>query len=143
MKEQRKHFERLSNELDTALVKNAEAPKLKPLVCDEMEKNVMGIRKSFGHVSLDYICQINKFYFTRSLSILDMIQQFSQSILSFYQFGSVLVQNQSRDIVEITVSLEKMSQSSKKQIGEMEYSYDFIRSNVSSLYFLVFLFLEL
>jgi Arf-GAP/coiled-coil/ANK repeat/PH domain-containing protein len=73
LKESRKQFERMSNELETALVKNVDASKQKPAVCEETEKSVLGMRKSFGHVSLDYISQINKFYCTRSFSILDMV----------------------------------------------------------------------
>jgi hypothetical protein len=73
MKESRKQFERLNNELDTALVKNADASRQKPVVCEEAEKNLLGVRKSFGHVSLDYISLINRFYLTRSFSILDMV----------------------------------------------------------------------
>jgi hypothetical protein len=142
----------MNNELETALIKNIEAPKQKPTTCEEMEKNVLGMRKSFGHVSLDYISQLNRFYFTRSSNILDMvnkhqslghlyyivnflflikIQLYSQSIKSYYQFGSILVENQAKEIADMTSNLDLMSQSSKKQIEEMEYRYDFIRSNVS------------
>jgi Arf-GAP/coiled-coil/ANK repeat/PH domain-containing protein len=73
IKEQRKQFERLSNDVENALTKNSESSKTKLIVCEENEKNVLALRKSFGHVSLEYICQINKFYFKRSLSVLDMV----------------------------------------------------------------------
>lgn len=73
IKDSRKQFERISNELDTAYLKNADAPKTKPNVCEEMERNLCGIKKTFGHVSLDYVCHLNKFYLIRAHSILDMV----------------------------------------------------------------------
>ncbi len=73
IKDTKKQFDRITNELDNAFVKNADAPKNKPIVCDEMERNLLGIKKSFGHSSLEYICLLNKFYLGRSHSILDMV----------------------------------------------------------------------
>ena len=69
--------------------------------------------------------------FIVNLLFLIKIQLYSQSIKSYYQFGSILVENQAKEIADMTSNLDLMSQSSKKQIEEMEYRYDFIRSNVS------------
>lgn len=73
LKELRKQFERISLELDNAYNKNAEAVKNKPQLCEELEKNLCGVKKSYGHNGLEYICQINRFYLVRSHSILNMV----------------------------------------------------------------------
>ncbi len=73
-KETRKQFERISTELEAAYFKNADASKSKQIICEEMERNLCGIKKSFGHTSLDYICYLNKFYIKRGHSALDMVK---------------------------------------------------------------------
>ena len=75
-KESRKNFERISSELDTAYLKNADASKQKLNVCEETEKNLCGVKKSYGHASLEYTCHLNKFYLKRGHSVLDMVKSF-------------------------------------------------------------------
>ena len=82
IKESRKQFERISVELDTAYLKNADASKAKQIVCDETERNLCGIKKSFGHAGLEYMCHLNKFYLKRGHSVLDMVNH--QFMLHIY-----------------------------------------------------------
>lgn len=76
LKEQRKQFEKISQDLDTAFNKNAEAIKNKPQICDEMEKNLASVKKTYGQNGLEYICQINRFYLVKSHSILNIVIKF-------------------------------------------------------------------
>jgi Arf-GAP/coiled-coil/ANK repeat/PH domain-containing protein len=91
IKDTKKQFDRITNELDNAFVKNADAPKNKPIVCDELERNLLGIKKSFGHSTLEYICLLNKFYLGRSHSILDMVGYFLLISIISSQIYSVLL----------------------------------------------------
>lgn len=135
LKEQRKQFERLSVDLESAYVKNSETPKTKPAVCEEMERNLCGVKKSFGHASLDYISHVNTFYLVRSHSILDMIQLFSQSLKSFYQYGNVLVQEHDTELADISTNLCLMNENEKKYLEKMELQHDLLRSNVNPRHF--------
>jgi hypothetical protein len=73
IKESKKNFEKITNELDLIYNKNADTPKTKPSQCDEVEKSLIGIKKSYGHSSLEYIRNINRFYLVRSHSVLDTV----------------------------------------------------------------------
>lgn len=73
IKESKKHFERITNELDQTYYKNAETPKTKPSQCEEIEKSLFGIKKIYGHAGLEYIRNINRFYLVRSHSVLDTV----------------------------------------------------------------------
>ncbi|CAF0702791.1 unnamed protein product [Brachionus calyciflorus] len=129
LKEQRKQFERISLELDNAYNKNSEALKNKPQICEEMEKNLCGIKKTYGHNGLEYICQINRFYLVRSHSILNMIQLYSQSLKSFYQYGNVLVHEHDTELAEISTNLSLMNENEQKCMEKMEHQHDILRSN--------------
>lgn len=152
IKDARKQFDRISSDLDTALLRNADAPKNKPVLCEETERNLSGIKKSFNHTSLEYVCHINRFYLIRSHTILDMvcyipfmpyfkwfrfdaielkqIQIYSQSIKSFYQCGNVLVQEYDPELADISTNLTLMSSNEKKCLDQMENKQDLLRSNV-------------
>jgi hypothetical protein len=73
IKESRKQFDRTSIDLDNAYAKNAEAPKTKPTICEESERSLCATRKTFNHISLEYISNINKFYIIRNHLILDTV----------------------------------------------------------------------
>ncbi|RNA01459.1 arf-GAP with coiled- ANK repeat and PH domain-containing 1 [Brachionus plicatilis] len=129
LKEQRKQFEKISQELDTAYNKNAEALKNKPQICEEMEKNLNGVKKIYGQNGLEYICQINRFYLVRSHSILNIIQLYSQSLKSFYQYGNVLVYEHDSELAEISTNLSLMNENEQKCMELMEQQHGILRSN--------------
>ena len=70
IKETRKQFERSSADLDSSYQKNSDATKLKPLHCEEAEKNLTVCKKSFEKDGSEYIQNINGFYNLRANSIL-------------------------------------------------------------------------
>ena len=82
-KESRKNFERISSELDTAYIKNADASKQKPTACEETDRNLCGVKRSYGHASLEYTCHLNRFYLKRGHSVLDIVKSFSFMQSSF------------------------------------------------------------
>ena len=58
VKESRKHFEKISDDMDQALVKNSQAPRTRPQEWEE-SLNVLQAQKScFCHTSLDYVFQV-------------------------------------------------------------------------------------
>lgn len=131
IKEAKKQFEKISSDLDTAYQKNADAPKNKPTSCEEMERNLCGIKKSFGHSGLEYICHINRFYMTRCHSILNTIQLCSQSVKSYYQLGNVLQQEHDNEIADISSTLANMEQHERKSLEQMDNKHDQLRSIIS------------
>lgn len=142
LKEQRKQFDKISVELENALVKHSDSPKTKPLQCEEAERSLCGIRKSYGHCSLNYVTHLNKFYLTRSHSVLDIVQLFSQSIKTFYQCGNHLVDEHDSELGDISTNLCRMSEVEKKSIENMENQHDSLRSQVGIILFYCILILK-
>ena len=96
-----------------------------------MERNLLGVKKSYGHASLEYIRHINRFYLVRSHSILDTIQLYSQSLKSYYQCGNVMLQEHDTELADISTHLSKLNEHEKKYLEQMDNRHDLVRSNVS------------
>ena len=85
LKDTKRHFDKISDELDNSLVRNSQAVKSKSPECEEVRNLLTATRSCFRHTALDYICQIGclqskkrhivldsvcKYYFIQKLMIL-------------------------------------------------------------------------
>lgn len=59
-KEVRKEFERSSESLEGALVKNAQAPRGKPHEVEDASSALVNARKTFRSEALDYVLEVGK-----------------------------------------------------------------------------------
>lgn len=58
VKDARKDFEKISDDLDSALSRNANVPKNKVSECEEAKNILTAKRSCFAHASLDYVFQV-------------------------------------------------------------------------------------
>ena len=58
MKEMRKQFEKISDDLDGALVRNSQAQRNKPQECKEASNDLTTMKRCFAHTSLDYVFEV-------------------------------------------------------------------------------------
>lgn len=58
MKETRKHFEKISDDMDSACSRNSQAPRSKPQECEDAYNLMMANKSCFAHTSLDYVYQV-------------------------------------------------------------------------------------
>lgn len=58
-KESKKQFDKVSEEKEAALIKNAQAPRNKPHEVEEANGILSATRKCFRHIVLDYVLQVN------------------------------------------------------------------------------------
>lgn len=59
-KESKKQFDKVREDLDIALVKNAQAPRHKPHEVEEATGTLTITRKCFRHLALDYVLQVSR-----------------------------------------------------------------------------------
>lgn len=57
-KDTRKHFEKISDDLDNALARNSQAPRNKPQECEEAFNVLTAMKSCFAHTALDYVFQV-------------------------------------------------------------------------------------
>lgn len=58
MKDSRKDFEKISDDLDSALNRNSNVPRTKVQECEEAKNILTSKRSGFAHASLDYVFQV-------------------------------------------------------------------------------------
>lgn len=59
-KEAKKQFDKVSEEKEAALIKNAQAPRNKQHEVEEATNILTATRKCFRHIVLDYVLQVQK-----------------------------------------------------------------------------------
>jgi len=62
VKETRRHFEKMSTDMDNALVRNAQAARNKTQECDDSHNYLTAMTSGFYHTALDYVFQVSCLY---------------------------------------------------------------------------------
>ncbi|MBN3294328.1 ACAP2 protein, partial [Polypterus senegalus] len=86
-KDAKKQFDKVSEEKETALVKNAQAPRNKQHEVEEATSVLTATRKCFRHIALDYVLQINVLQSKRRSEILKSMLSFMNAQLDFFHQG--------------------------------------------------------
>ncbi|XP_060730707.1 arf-GAP with coiled-coil, ANK repeat and PH domain-containing protein 1 isoform X2 [Tachysurus vachellii] len=86
-KDTRKEFERSSESLETALGKNAQAPRGKPHEVEEASQALIHARKAFRSGTLDYVLQINVIESKKKTDILMAMLSLMETQAVFFQQG--------------------------------------------------------
>ncbi|XP_053368754.1 arf-GAP with coiled-coil, ANK repeat and PH domain-containing protein 2-like isoform X4 [Clarias gariepinus] len=86
-KESKKQFDKVSEEKETALIKNAQAPRNKQHEVEEANGILNATRKCFRHIVLDYVLQINLLQSKRQSEILKSMLSFMYAHLTFFHQG--------------------------------------------------------
>ncbi|KAH9513507.1 Chitin synthase, class 2 [Bulinus truncatus] len=77
VKETKKLFEKISDDMDAAFTRNSQAPKTKPQECEEAHNTLTAMRSCFAHTSLDYVFQVNVLNSKKRFDILDTVEELS------------------------------------------------------------------
>ncbi|XP_034149541.1 arf-GAP with coiled-coil, ANK repeat and PH domain-containing protein 2 isoform X2 [Esox lucius] len=86
-KEAKKQFDKVSEEKEAALTKNAQAPRNKQHEVEEATNILTATRKCFRHIVLDYVLQINVLQSKRRSEILKSMLSFMYAHLTFFHQG--------------------------------------------------------
>uniref|UniRef100_A0A3B3XKB4 Arf-GAP with coiled-coil, ANK repeat and PH domain-containing protein n=1 Tax=Poecilia mexicana TaxID=48701 RepID=A0A3B3XKB4_9TELE len=86
-KEAKKQFDKVSEEKENALIKNAQAPRNKQHEVEEATNILTATRKCFRHIVLDYVLQINVLQSKRRSEILKSMLSFMYAHLTFFHQG--------------------------------------------------------
>uniref|UniRef100_A0A3Q2LRF5 Arf-GAP with coiled-coil, ANK repeat and PH domain-containing protein n=1 Tax=Equus caballus TaxID=9796 RepID=A0A3Q2LRF5_HORSE len=86
-KDAKKQFEKVSEEKENALVKNAQVQRNKQHEVEEATNILTATRKCFRHIALDYVLQINVLQSKRRSEILKSMLSFMYAHLAFFHQG--------------------------------------------------------
>ncbi|MEE6501468.1 hypothetical protein FKM82_004197 [Ascaphus truei] len=86
-KDAKKQFDKVTEEKENALVKNAQVQRTKQHEVEEATNILTATRKCFRHIALDYVLQINVLQSKRRSEILKSMLSFMYAHLAFFHQG--------------------------------------------------------
>ncbi|XP_017578428.1 arf-GAP with coiled-coil, ANK repeat and PH domain-containing protein 2 [Pygocentrus nattereri] len=130
-KDAKKQFDKVSEEKEVALVKNAQVPRNKQHEVDEATNILTTTRKCFRHIALDYVLQINVLQSKKRLEILKSMLSFMNANLSFFQQGYHLFSDLQPLMKQLGGQLDQLVVDSAKEKRDMEQKHSAIQQQAA------------
>ncbi|XP_072543213.1 LOW QUALITY PROTEIN: arf-GAP with coiled-coil, ANK repeat and PH domain-containing protein 2 [Salminus brasiliensis] len=130
-KDAKKQFDKVSEEKEVALVKNAQVPRNKQHEVDEATNILTTTRKCFRHIALDYVLQINVLQSKKRLEILKSMLSFMNANLSFFQQGYRLFSDLQPLMKHLGGQLDQLVVDSAKEKRDMEQKHSAIQQQAA------------
>lgn len=89
----RREFVRIGEDLDSALQKNAMVSKVKESECERNAHLLLATRKCYQHFSLDYCLQLNSFKVQQRVDLLNSVFSYVQAQRTFFHQGFELLRD--------------------------------------------------
>ncbi|XP_066478657.1 arf-GAP with coiled-coil, ANK repeat and PH domain-containing protein 2 isoform X3 [Tiliqua scincoides] len=132
-KDAKKQFEKVSEEKEAALVKNAQVPRNKQHEVEEAANILTATRKCFRHITLDYVLQINVLQSKRRSEILKSMLSFMYAHLAFFHQGYDLFSELGPYMKDLGVQLDRLTLDAAREKRELEQKHSTIQQkDVSS-----------
>uniref|UniRef100_A0AAY4EWF0 Arf-GAP with coiled-coil, ANK repeat and PH domain-containing protein n=1 Tax=Denticeps clupeoides TaxID=299321 RepID=A0AAY4EWF0_9TELE len=126
-KEAKKQFDKVSEEKEAALIKNAQAPRNKQHEVEEATNSLIATRKFFRHIVLDYVLQINVLQSKRRSEILKAMLSFMYAHLTFFHQGYDLF-SELQPLMKLLVGqLDQLVVDGAKEKRDMEQKHSTIQ----------------
>nr|XP_020637655.1 arf-GAP with coiled-coil, ANK repeat and PH domain-containing protein 3 [Pogona vitticeps] len=126
-KETKKQFDKVREDMEIALVKNAQAPRHKPHEVEEATGTLTITRKCFRHLALDYVLQINVLQAKKKFEILDAMLSFMHAQYTFFQQGYSLLHELDPYMKKLATELDQLVIDSAVEKREMEHKHALIQ----------------
>ncbi|XP_060889708.1 arf-GAP with coiled-coil, ANK repeat and PH domain-containing protein 2-like isoform X6 [Labrus mixtus] len=130
-KEAKKQFDKVSEEKETALIKNAQAPRNKQHEVEEATNILTATRKCFRHIVLDYVLQINVLQSKRRSEILKSMLSFMYSHLTFFHQGYDLFSELQPLMKLLGGQLDQLVVDAAKEKRDMEQKHSTIQQKAA------------
>jgi Arf-GAP/coiled-coil/ANK repeat/PH domain-containing protein len=102
------HFEKISSEFDSVLVRNSQTPRSKAQEVEEMQNVLLAVRSCFGHQALDYVNSISLLQTKKRHEILSTLLSYMHACTTYYHQGS-----------DLCADLEPFFKTLADEIGDM------------------------
>uniref|UniRef100_A0A8L2QG26 Arf-GAP with coiled-coil, ANK repeat and PH domain-containing protein n=1 Tax=Rattus norvegicus TaxID=10116 RepID=A0A8L2QG26_RAT len=126
-KDAKKQFEKVSEEKENALVKNAQVQRNKQHEVEEAANILTATRKCFRHIALDYVLQINVLQSKRRSEILKSMLSFMYAHLAFFHQGYDLFSELGPYMKDLGAQLDRLVVDAAKEKREMEQKHSTIQ----------------
>lgn len=126
-KDAKKQFDKVSEEKENALAKNAQVQRTKQHEVEEATNILTATRKCFRHIALDYVLQINVLQSKRRSEILKSMLSFMYAHLAFFHQGYDLFSELEPYMKDLGVQLNNLVVDAAKEKKDMELKHSTIQ----------------
>ncbi|XP_076879964.1 arf-GAP with coiled-coil, ANK repeat and PH domain-containing protein 2-like isoform X1 [Brachyhypopomus gauderio] len=126
-KEAKKQFDKVSEEKEAALSRNAQAPRNKQHEVEEATSILSATRKCFRHIVLDYVLQVNVLQSKRRSEILKSMLSFMYAHLTFFHQGYDLFSELQPLMKHLGGQLDQLVVDAAKEKRDMEMKHSTIQ----------------
>ncbi|XP_041745638.2 arf-GAP with coiled-coil, ANK repeat and PH domain-containing protein 2 isoform X3 [Coregonus clupeaformis] len=130
-KEAKKQFDKVSEEKEAALTKNAQAPRNKQHEVEEATNILTATRQCFRHIVLDYVLQINVLQSKRRSEILKSMLSFMYAHLTFFHQGYDLFSELQPLMKQLGGQLDQLVVDAAKEKRDMEQKHSTIQQKAA------------
>ncbi|XP_022525552.2 arf-GAP with coiled-coil, ANK repeat and PH domain-containing protein 2 isoform X1 [Astyanax mexicanus] len=130
-KEAKKQFDKVSEEKEAALIRNAQAPRNKQHEVEEATNILTATRKCFRHIVLDYVLQINVLQSKRRSEILKSMLSFMYAHLTFFHQGYDLFSELHPLMKQLGGQLDLLVVDAAKEKRDMEMKHSTIQQKAA------------
>ncbi|XP_069753143.1 arf-GAP with coiled-coil, ANK repeat and PH domain-containing protein 2-like isoform X2 [Narcine bancroftii] len=126
-KEAKKQFDKVSEEKENALAKNAQVQRNKQHEVEEATNILTATRKCFRHIALDYVLQINVLQSKRRYEILKSMLSFMYAHLTYFHQGYDLFMELEPYMKDLGAQLDQLVVDAAKEKRDMEQKHSTIQ----------------
>uniref|UniRef100_A0A8C2TJR9 Arf-GAP with coiled-coil, ANK repeat and PH domain-containing protein n=1 Tax=Coturnix japonica TaxID=93934 RepID=A0A8C2TJR9_COTJA len=126
-KETKKQFDKVREDMEISLVKNAQAPRHKPHEVEEATGTLTITRKCFRHLALDYVLTLHAVLFQPCLYFSPQMLSFMHAQYTFFQQGYSLLHELDPYMKKLATELDQLVIDSAVEKREMEHKHAMIQ----------------
>ncbi|XP_039618724.1 BAR_ACAPs and ArfGap_ACAP domain-containing protein isoform X3 [Polypterus senegalus] len=123
LKETRREFLRIRDDLDVAIAKNAQVSRNKPQDGEKASHLLLATRKCFQHFVLDYGLQLNHFKLQLKLDILNSVFSYFHAQYTFFHQGYDLLKDLEPSKKKMAEQLAQLTTDVTAKRREVEYAH--------------------
>ncbi|CAB3236788.1 unnamed protein product [Arctia plantaginis] len=128
VKESKTHFEKISNELDTSLIRNSQVSRHKLIEIEEVVNLLLATRSCFRHTALDHVQKITMLQARKRHEIIATFVSYLQACCTYYHQGVDLSEDLEPFLKSTAVEIAAMRNDTKILDKEMENRHTIVNS---------------
>ncbi|KAL5491229.1 hypothetical protein EMCRGX_G016476 [Ephydatia muelleri] len=126
VKETKKTFDRISDDLNTAINRSAHTPKTKPQEAEEASVILANMETQFSHHAIDYGYQVNTIHCEKGHEVVHNLLTFMRAQSSFFSQGYDLFKVYDPFISELTNTAEALKKESCVEMDKMSKRHSLV-----------------
>ncbi|XP_028817224.1 arf-GAP with coiled-coil, ANK repeat and PH domain-containing protein 2 [Denticeps clupeoides] len=132
IKEARKEFVRIGEDLETAAAKSAQMSKNKPTDAERASHLLLATRKCYQHFALDYCLQLNNFKVQQKLDILNSVFSYFHAQYTFFHQGYDLLRDFEPTMKTMAAQLAQLSRDCVAKRKDLENTHLLVQQRDAS-----------